>query len=309
VELFEQYPAVKRKPQILTVGGGKGGVGKTCVAVNLAVTVAERGWRTVIVDADLSCANVEAVLGIQAQSRLDDLFRTAKSPQDIQSYCTPTAYPKLQLIAGASGAGASSRPRPQQKSLVFSGLESLDADLVIVDLDAGAHLTGIDFFLLARPHGLVVITPERTSIDNAFKFLRACLFRQIERFYDAPELVSLLRRYDDLDRFLIALDKLDLIESVFREQLVEEILAIARAFQPKLIVNKAQSAYEAKIAANILAKLTRNHLRFEAQSLGFLHFDSAVSEAVNCGTPFVTGRPRLPLSGCIGDMANRLGYF
>jgi len=309
VNLFEPQPQPRRKPAILPVGGGKGGVGKTCIAVNLAVTVANRGWRTVIVDADLSCANVEAVLGVQADARLDDLFLAKSTETDLAAYCTDTPYPNLRLLAGASGAGATSRPRPRQKATVFAGLERLDADLVIVDLDAGAHLTGADFFLLGRPHGLIVITPERTSIDNAFKFLRASLFRRIERFYGAPEVVSLLRRYDSLDGFLSALERLQRIPSDTRALLTEEILALARDFQPRLVVNKAQSAYEAKIAANILAKLTRNHLRFEAQSLGFLHFDSAVPEAVNSGTPFVTGRPRLPLSGCIGDMANRLGYF
>jgi Mrp family chromosome partitioning ATPase len=58
------FPALL--PELMVVGGGKGGVGKTCFSVNLAVEIARRGWRVVLVDADLSCSNVEAMLGVTA---------------------------------------------------------------------------------------------------------------------------------------------------------------------------------------------------------------------------------------------------
>jgi MinD-like ATPase involved in chromosome partitioning or flagellar assembly len=75
------------------------------------------------------------------------------------------------------------------------------------------------------------------------------------------------------------------------------------------VVSKAANAYEAKIAANILAKYTRQHLCIEPDPLGFVYFDKYVSEAINSGVPFVVGEPQRKISGCIVDMANRLGYF
>jgi len=74
------------------------------------------------------------------------------------------------------------------------------------------------------------------------------------------------------------------------------------------VVNRAANAYEAQIAANILSKYTRQHLRIEPEKLGFLFFDKCVPEAVNSGKPFVVSRPKQRVSACIADMASRLGY-
>lgn len=305
--LPENEPARKRA-HIVTVGGGKGGVGKSCVAVNLSVEIARRGWRTVLVDADLGCANVEAMLGVRAEQRLDQFF-VSPQPPALDTLLTPTRQDNLRLLAGSSGTLAAAQPRQERKRILYDALLDLNADVVVIDLDAGAHPTTLDFYLLAQPFGLAVITPERTSIDNAFKFLRSVLFRKIERFYGGPEVGLLLRRHESLDSFLSAFGRWGGAPTETKDELMDEILALARAFRPRVIVNKANNAYEAKIAQNILAKYTRQHLRVEPEPLGFLTFDTQVSEAVNSGIPFVCGRPRSQISGCILDMANRLGYF
>jgi hypothetical protein len=63
--------------------------------------------------------------------------------------------------------------------------------------------------LLGESQSFLVITPERTSIDNAFKFLRAALFRRIERFYESPEAALLLKRHETIHDFLTALENAD----------------------------------------------------------------------------------------------------
>lgn len=295
-------------PEIIVVGGGKGGVGKTCFSVNTAVEIARRGWRVVLMDADLSCSNIETVLGFRSNVRLDDFFNQtgARSLRDI---VCDTPYANLRLIPGTSGLMNVANPRFRQKVALIRQLRQLDADVVIVDLDAGAHLNTLDFFLMTNTNGVLVITPERTSIDNAFKFLRAALFRRIERFYQSPEVGFLLKRNETLKDFLVSIRRADCFPASLKEQLCRELTALAQAFKPKIVVSKANNAYEAKIAANILTKYTRQHLSIEPDNLGFVYFDKHVSEAVNSGVPFVVGAPRRKISGCIVDMANRLGYF
>lgn len=295
-------------PEILVVGGGKGGVGKTCFSVNTAVEIARRGWRVVLMDADLSCSNIETVLGFRANTRLDDFFQQ-KGPKSLKEIVCDTPFPNLRLIPGTSGLMEAANPRFQQKVALIRELRKLDADLVIVDLDAGAHLNTLDFFLMTSSNGVLVITPERTSIDNAFKFLRAALFRRIERFYQSPEVGFLLKRNETLNDFLVSIRRADCFDLNVKEQLCKELVALAQAFRPKVVVSKATNAYEAKIAANILAKYTRQHLCIEPETLGFVYFDKYVSDAINSGVPFVIGEPRRKISGCIVDMANRLGYF
>ena len=295
-------------PEILVVGGGKGGVGKTCFSVNTAVEIARRGWRVILLDADLSCSNIETVLGFRSNKRLDDFF-LQKGPKRLQDIVCDTPYENLKLIPGTSGLTDAANPRFQQKVALIRELRRLDADLVLVDLDAGAHLNTLDFFLMTNTNGVLVITPERTSIDNAFKFLRAALFRRIERFYRSPEVGFLLKRNETLNDFIVSIKKADCFETAVKKQLCDELMTLARAFRPKVVVSKATNAHEAKIAANILTKFARQHLCIEPENLGFVYFDKYVSEAVNSGVPFVVGKPQDKISGCIVDMANRLGYF
>jgi len=308
MHLADESMVPRSTPKLLLVGGGKGGVGKTCFSVNTAVEVARRGWRVVLLDADLSCSNVDAVLGVESLRRLDDFF-DQPGAKSLDGVLCATPYDNLRLIPGTTGLLQVANPRYQQKLVLIRELLRLDADLVIVDLDAGAHLNTLDFFLMAEDSGVLVITPERTSIDNAFKFLRAALYRRIERFYRSAELAVLLKRNETLGHFLAALRASDGFEQALVEHICDEIDRLARSFRPRIVVNKASNAYEAKIAGNILSKYAREHLCVEPELLGHVLFDQYVSVAVNSGVPFVVSKPKAKISRCITDIANRLGYF
>lgn len=297
----------KDSPEVLVVGGGKGGVGKSCFAANAAIDIARKGWRVILVDADLSCSNIETILGVTAERSLDDFFHQ-KGGKDMTSIVADTPYQNLRLIPGTTGLLDVANPKFQQKAAFIRELRQLDADLVIIDLDAGAHLNTLDFFLMTDTNGILVVTPEKTSLDNAFKFLRAALFRRIERFYRSQEVAVLLKRNESIDDFLETVQSVDGLSRETRDKICGEIVALARSIRPRIVVNKAHNAYEAQIASNILAKYCRQHLRIEPQHLGFLPFDKHVSETVNSGMPFVVGRPQLKISQCIGDITNRLGY-
>ncbi|MCC6154194.1 MAG: P-loop NTPase [Candidatus Hydrogenedentes bacterium] len=311
LRLIEERPLpqiARQTPQILVVGGGKGGVGKTCFSVNLAIEIARKGWRVILVDADLSCSNVETVLGVEAQVKLD-VFFLQRGGKDLNAVLCDTQYENLKLIPGTTGLLDVANPKYQQKAAFIRELQLLEADLIIVDLDAGAHLNTLDFFLMTDTNGVLVITPEKTSIDNAFKFLRAALFRKIERFYQSPEVALLLKRTESLRDFIATVKTSELFDPQMRKQICGELVAIARGIRPRIVVNRARNAYEAQIAANILSKFARQNLMIEPESLGFLYFDKCVPEAINSGTPFVVSYPKQKITACVADIANRLGFF
>jgi len=311
LETFQEAPslAIRREtPQLLAVGGGKGGVGRTFFAVNLAVEVARRGWRVILVDADLSCSNVEAVLGVQATVKLDDFFYQ-KGSKTLRGLMVPTPYNNLTLIPGTSGLLDVANPRYQQKAALIRELRSLEADIVILDLDAGAHLNTLDFFLLAEGNGVLVIAPEKTSIDNAFKFLRASLFRRIERYYQSPEVGLLLKRNETLREFVETIRNSGVFEQDYADRIVSEMLGIARSMHPKIVVNRVINAHEAHVAATILRKMLRKSLFVDSDYLGYMYFDSYVSEAVNCSVPFIIRYPERRVSTCVCEMADKMGFF
>lgn len=308
MHLADHNHTPKSLPELMVVGGGKGGVGKSCFSVNLAVEIARRGWRTVLVDADLSCSNVEAMLGVRAKTRLDDYFNPLVARPLAEIVCE-TPFSNLRLVPGTTGLSEAAHPRFPQKVALMKELKALDADLVILDLDAGAHYNTLDFFLLGEAHSFLVITPERTSIDNAFKFLRAALFRRIERFYDSPEAALLLKRHETIHEFLEALGRADFLPDETRETVFHEIVHLAKTLKPKVVVNKATSHYESRIAYNIFTKFARQLLRIEPEHFGHLLQDNCMSDAINAGVPLVAERPRHPIALSIADMTNRLGYF
>ena len=307
MHLCEERRVPRQTTEVLVVGGGKGGVGKTCFSVNTAVEIARKGWHVVLVDADLSCSNVETILGVHGENRLDDFFYQ-RGRKNIDTVVCETPYENLHLIPGATGLIDVANPKYQQKLSLIRELRKLDADLVIIDLDAGARLNTLDFFLMTDTNGVVMITPEKTSIDNAFKFLRASLFRRIERFYKSREVAALLRRNETINDFIECVQSCDCFDDAAKDRVCGEIVSLARAMRPRIVVNKARNAYEAQIASNILAKYARRHLSMEPENLGFLYFDRCVSDAVNAGVPFVVSQPKLKISVCVADIANRLGY-
>jgi len=308
MHLTEEKPVARTLPELMVVGGGKGGVGKSCFSVNLSVEIARRGWRVVLVDADLSCSNVETMLGTRAPARLDDFFSSI-DPKPLESILCETPFENLRLVPGTTGLSEAAHPRYPQKVALMRALRGLDADLVVLDLDAGAHFNTLDFFLLAEDNAFLVITPERTSIDNAFKFLRAALFRRVERFYESPEVGVLLKRHETVHDFLDAVSACPGLAEETRRLICREVSQLCAGLRPRVVVNKAVNAYEAKIAANIFSKYARQLLRIEPEHFGHVFLDNCMSEAVNAGVPMVAGRPRHRISGCFVDMANRLGYF
>lgn len=307
--LVQQNPVPRKEPVIYAVAGGKGGVGKTCLSVNMAIDIASKNNRVVLVDADLSCSNLETVLGVQATRRLDEFFYQKGGRKSLDSVLQDTPYPNLKFIPGTTGILDAGNPRYQQKQAFIRELSALDADVVIVDLDAGARRDTLDIFLMPGAQGVLVVNPEKTSMDNAFKFMRAALFRKIERFYRSPEVGILLRQNETLPDFLECVMGCSEFDDALRNRIHQEVTALARGLRPKLIVNRAHNPYEARVAANIVVKYARHHLLVESDTLGYISFDKLVQEAVNSGLPFVVSHPKHKLTQCIAEVTNRLGYI
>ncbi|GAB4354621.1 MAG: hypothetical protein Kow006_20490 [Gammaproteobacteria bacterium] len=155
--------------RLIAVASGKGGVGKTTLVANLAIAVAARGYRVCIVDADPGMANINILLGFSPARGLAEVLNgdaslaeaLFKGPQGVA------------VLAGASGmVGVASFTRERRELLlnVFARLEE-QFDVIFVDLAAGADTTVTDFLRLAH-HRLVVVTPDPTSLTNAYSLLK-----------------------------------------------------------------------------------------------------------------------------------------
>ncbi len=178
--------ATQRRAKVIAVTSGKGGVGKTSVAVNLAACLAQRGLRSVLVDADLGTANADILCGVTPHARLDHVVTELPVHDGARRTLADIAIPApggFRLVPGSAGiARLADLSEPQQRRLLadFAELER-DSDVILVDTGAGVGLNVIRFVASAEV-ALVVLTPEPTSLTDAYSLIK-CLHRHLsDRF-------------------------------------------------------------------------------------------------------------------------------
>ncbi len=159
---------LSRQTRILAVASGKGGVGKTSIAVNLAIQLASEGNSVIMLDADLGMANIEIMFGVRPKHALSEVISGAMQMSEV---LTPTPY-GVQIIAGVSGmASAADMGQPQRLRLIEGFKRLASVDYLIIDTGAGISRNVIDF-VLAAEDVYVVVTPEPTSVQDAYGLIK-----------------------------------------------------------------------------------------------------------------------------------------
>ena len=128
--------AARNRRQIWSVGGGKGGIGKSLLTASLGFQLARMGKRVVLIDADLGGANLHTCLGLPGPERTlaDFIQRRADRIEDV---VVETGFSGLRLISGASDFLAAANIKHAQKVRVLNRIRALDVDVVLLDLGAG----------------------------------------------------------------------------------------------------------------------------------------------------------------------------
>jgi flagellar biosynthesis protein FlhG len=158
----------KSSTRIIAVSSGKGGVGKTNIAVNLALAYAQIGKKVIVMDADLGLANVNVVLGVIPRYNLYHLIRKQKTLSEI---LVDTSY-GIQIIAGASGFSKIANLNEEERRDFIAELAALsNADVLIIDCAAGVSNNVISF-VAAADDALIVTTPEPTAITDAYGIIK-----------------------------------------------------------------------------------------------------------------------------------------
>ena len=160
--------AERKETRIIAVSSGKGGVGKTNIAINLALAYAQAGKKVIVMDADLGLANVNVVLGVIPRYNLYHLMKKQKSLTEI---LVDTSY-GIQIIAGASGFSKIANLNEEERRDFIAELAALsNADILIIDCAAGVSNNVISF-IAAADDALIVTTPEPTAITDAYGIIK-----------------------------------------------------------------------------------------------------------------------------------------
>ncbi|PIE24543.1 MAG: cobyrinic acid a,c-diamide synthase [Neptuniibacter caesariensis] len=265
----------QHKPvKVIAVTGGKGGVGKTNVSVNLALALGDLGQKSMLMDADLGLANVDVMLGLRPKKTVADVLNGSCDLRDIMLEVGDS----LKIVPASSGTQEMTALSPHEHAELIHAFNSVadEVDVLIIDTAAGISESVVSFVRAAQ-EVLVVVCDEPTSITDAY-----ALIKLLNRDYKMTRfrvLANMVRSEQEgrnmfgklltvTDRFLdVTLQYVGSIpydESVRRS--VQRQVPVLKAF-PKSKVSLAYRQLANKVNGWPVQKVPRGHLEFFVERL------------------------------------------
>lgn len=290
-------------PVIVAIGGGKGGVGKSFLAANLALALAQRGAtigrRVAAVDLDFGGSNLNLFLGESFPDRELADFLDGQA-ENLDAISQPTQLDNLRYVAGSFDLITAVDPLRDRKLDLVRALVGLNADYVVLDLPAGSAPATLDFFFLGDIK-LVVTNPEATAFHNAYGFLKNYLLRRLlTEFRDRKEIMGfILDHYRGSGTVTEVRDRTItcLVEKLRAEfpAVRPEVTGILQENTPLLVLNRSRGRRDRQFLTRFRSVLEEN-LGLVCQALGVLPENRRVAQAVRAGEPFLLAHPRHSIS-------------
>lgn len=242
--------------RVITITSGKGGVGKSNLAVNLAVQLRKQGKRVIILDADFGLANIEVMFGVIPKFNLSSLIYHGKSIKEIISQ----GPMEIGFISGGNGVlGLNNLYRDQIMYLIknISELNEL-ADVIIIDTGAGISDQVLEF-VLASPEVLLVTTPEPSSLTDSYSLLKA-LYRNPNFIESGTTIHVVANRVNSIEDGQMVYDKLKSVVEQFLNGninylgMIPQDAALERAVRQQKIVSLNEPNSDSARAFEVLTK-------------------------------------------------------
>lgn len=270
-------------PTIVAVGGGKGGVGKSVISSNVSAKMAAIGQKVLTIDLDIGGSNLHTYFGkkVSSPSLTDFLCDPAISFQAIMQ---DSGVQGVSIITSGQTRGLGAiKSGNFDMSRVWEGIIGAKAlynyDTVVLDLGAGTDHHTVDFFLAAHT-GVITVLPEPTSIENAYTFLKAVLWRLIQ---NAGHRVGQVEQAEELSQTLSQLDGEAGAAGYYRKllmlrednpELINCIIGAMMGRRLGFLVNQIRTQKDIEIASS-MAQISGNYFGWKTLSLGFLNYDEA----------------------------------
>lgn len=291
---------------LVPIASGKGGVGKTLLAANLGIALAQQHKTVVLIDMDLGGSNLHTVLGIRNRHAGigDFIYKRAGSFGEL---LVETAQDRLFFIPGDGLFSGTANLPYYRKLAIYKELEQLTADYVIIDLGSGTSYNTIDFFLTSSA-GLVVTTPDTTAILNAYAFLKGSMFRLLQRSFPGKSAeramvnTFITEKVEGEDRDIQVL--VSLLED-HDPAAAETARQALEGFRPRIVMNMGRVAQDIRLGGR-LRQVIRNNLKTDMEFLAYLPQDDLASRSPLERSPTLLRYPDIPYSQAVTKCALRL---
>ena len=196
-----------RKSLIVSFTSGKGGVGKTNIAINLAVQLVKDGMKVLLLDGDLSLANVDLLFGVTPKYNIKDAIFGDKKLNEI---IIDSPY-GVKIIPASSGVEElADLPDDKRKSFIdtFKEIEG-QFDFIFIDTAAGVS-KNVTHFLLASDEAIIITTPELTALADAYAVIK--ILSMNKSLSDVKVLVNLAKNKAEAEE---TIERIKLVASKF----------------------------------------------------------------------------------------------
>ena len=259
------------KARVITITSGKGGVGKSNIAVNLAVQLRRLGKKVIIFDADMGLANVEVMFGAIPKYNLSDMIYHGKKMRDII-----TEGPmEIGFISGGNGIAGMNNLTTNQLTRLVNNVIELDelTDFILIDTGAGIANNVMEF-VSASPEVLLVLTPEPSSLTDSYSLIKA-LYGNPGFIRHSTKIEVVVNRTVSPEDGQIVYDKLSSVISKFLQGEVQffgtipqDILLEKSVRAQKIVSLSAPNARSARAFESLAQSLIDGEPMMEEERLG-----------------------------------------
>jgi flagellar biosynthesis protein FlhG len=258
----------EKSMQVIAITGGKGGVGKTNISVNLAVSMAKEGLDVMLFDADLGLANVDVLLGMSVQKTLADVFAGREQLSDV----VVNGPEGLRVVPAASGVAQMADLDPAvQQDLVRAFSEQLSPpEVLIVDTGAGIDHT-VQTFVAACQTVVVVVCDEPASLTDSYALMKVMRNEKGVRRFEilANQVDTPAQGRHIYDRLTKVTDKYLDVELGYLGAVPTDSYLRRAVQERKPLVSVYPRSPAAAAIRDVGRRLTRQSIHAEASGVGF----------------------------------------
>jgi len=272
---------ILKRAKLWSIGGGKGGVGKSVVSLGLGISLARLGKSVILIDGDLGGANLHTLMGVRYPHVTLEHFLLRKVER-LEDTIIPTQVEGIGLICGADDLLGAANPTYSQKIRLLQQIEALPAQYVLLDLGAGTAFNLLDFFNFTSGK-IILFTSQTTSLQNAYGFIKSALYRKISKDFAKDEEVMRLLFHSgepDSQNTIGTVKELLARLQVQSPRTHDRLRRMLRDYQIYLVVNLVKS--RADLASpEIIHSICTDFLNLKPEILGQVSFDPAIEAAVD----------------------------
>lgn len=291
--------------QIWAVGGGKGGVGKSLISSSLGYTIAKLGVHVTVVDLDLGGANLHTVLGQSPPEKCLSDYLNGKCAT-LSECISDTQFPNLRIIGGAKDDLKITQIAEDLKDRLIQQINDIQSQFIILDLGAGTSHYTLDFFNAAHV-GIMAVLPEPTSIENAYRFLKAAYYSRLLENNHFASIRPLIEAAMTPNNQLGIFSPTDLLNEVNFQNpaLAVELRNNIKAFKPKLILNQTRSQTDVDVGFS-MKSVGKKYFGIDMDYLGYLEYEPNVWQSVRRMRPILAEYPHSRIATHMERMGNYL---